>query len=438
MIELVVWTTVGFAATQILMWLGRKIAGANEMARIRADLCSFVETSRRIYSLFPPEYIMTPIGGEIMCNAVDSPAESTKWKDLTEAHVEQVRGGLRLRISQASKEISCPVFRQALEYTQMKPGKMIRSRLVCLLGTELGTLSSERGSLILLSQAVELEHCASLLHDDVVDDSDVRRGIESHRKKFGDKLAVLIGDNLISILVDVLTEIANMQVTRAISQSIESLVVGELLQLISKRGDSSLNYTDRHVEILFPASIIGPVNSDPQLFDLLFLYIRKSFFKTASLFATLCQCTGILALGRDTSGPGLASFGFFFGIAFQIIDDLLDVSDDSDFLMGKPVGGVDMKNGTVTLPVLFACSEKAKLAESERDELKEMIHRRFSLGGDPERTLQLIVKSDAIAMCRKLVNHYLNRCRADLRAACKKETFPAIEQLLVDYEFRTH
>lgn len=434
--ELVVWTTVGFAAMQILMWLRRKIAGANEMARIRADLCAFVEGSRRIYALFPPEYIIAPIEGSIIGAAVESsPAEGTKWMEMTESHVEQVRRGLRLRISQVSKTISSPVFRDALEYTQMKPGKMIRSRLVCILGTELG-VPSGASLMILLSQAVELEHCASLLHDDVVDDSDVRRGIESHRKKFGDKLAVLTGDNLISILVEVLTEIANMQVTRAISQSIESLVVGELLQLISKK-DSALNYTDRHVEILFPASIIGPVISDPQLFDLLFLYMRKSFFKTASLFATLCQCTGILALGRDSSG--LASFGFFFGIAFQIIDDLLDVSDDPDILVGKPVGGVDIRNGTVTLPVLFACAEKAKLAESERKELKEMIHRRFSLGGDPERTLQLILRSDAIALCRKLVNHYLNRCRADLRAAaCKKETFPAIEQLLVDYEFRTH
>ena len=435
MIQLVVWTTVGFAAMQILMWLRRKIAGANEMARIRADLCSFVEGSRRIYALFPPEYIIAPIEGNFISAAVESStAEGTKWMEMTESHVEQVRRGLRLRISQVSKTISTPVFRDALEYTQLKPGKMIRSRLVCLLGTELG-IRSGASLMILLSQAVELEHCASLLHDDVVDDSDVRRGIESHRKKFGDKLAVLTGDNLISILVEVLTEIANMQVTRAISQSIESLVVGELLQLISKK-DSALNYTDRHVEILFPASIIGLVISDPHLFDLLFLYMRKSFFKTASLFATLCQCTGILALGRDSSG--LASFGFFFGIAFQIIDDLLDVSDDSDILVGKPVGGVDIRNGTVTLPVLFACSEKAKLAESERNELKEMIQRRFSLGGDPERTLQLVLKSDATALCRKLVNHYLNRCRADLRAACKKETFPAIEQLLVEYEFRTH
>jgi geranylgeranyl pyrophosphate synthase len=435
MIQLVVWTTVGFAAMQILMWLLRKIAGANEMARIRADLCSFVEGSRRIYALFPPEYIIAPIEGNFISAAVESStAEGTKWMEMTESHVEQVRRGLRLRISEVSKTISSPVFRDALEYTQLKPGKMIRSRLVCLLGTELG-IRSGASLMMLLSQAVELEHCASLLHDDVVDDSDVRRGIESHRKKFGDKLAVLTGDNLISILVEVLTEIANMQVTRAISQSIESLVVGELLQLISKK-DSALNYTDRHVEILFPASIIGLVISDPQLFDLLFLYMRKSFFKTASLFATLCQCTGILALGRDSSG--LASFGFFFGIAFQIIDDLLDVSDDSDILVGKPVGGVDIRNGTVTLPVLFACSEKAKLAESERKELREMIHRRFSLGGDPERTLQLVLKSDAIALCRKLVNHYLNRCRADLRAACKKETFPAIEQLLVEYEFRTH
>lgn len=434
MIELILWTAGGFSVVRTFFWVYRRINGANVMSKIRSDLSSFVEASDKINSLFPPQYVLTiPTISDHAVVPSSPKTGGSDWIMKTEPHVRTVRERLQFRIKIAAE--AAPFFKEALEYTQKKSGKMIRSRLIFLLGD---ALALESESMILLSQVVELEHCASLLHDDVVDDADTRRGVESHRKVFGDRIAVLTGDNLISILVDVLTEIGNMRVTECVSESIQALVVGELLQLVSKQ--DSFNYTDAHKAIFFPFHVCGDLSLNPDLLNRMYLYIRKSYFKTASLFATLSESCGILSLKEcEKSSKSLASFGFFFGLAFQIIDDILDVEDLSEegsAEVGKPVGGSDIRNGTVTLPVLFACVQKANLTDSERSEMLKMVKRRFSLGGDPERTLQLLVKSDAIQMCRKIVYHYLNRCRSDLRTIFRNKPLPALEQLLIEYEFR--
>ena len=417
MIEVCLWTAAGFAVVHCAFWLRKKVYGANEMSKVLSDLIRFVESDLRIASLFPPKYIRA------IPNQRASLADSgQEWIDQTESHVDAVREGLRRRIEEAGT--IAPSFKEALEYTQAKSGKMIRSRLIKLLFDPLKSKNEGESSekIKLLSQVVELEHCASLLHDDVVDDSDVRRGLESHRKVFGDRMAVLTGDFMISLLVDVLTEIGDMQVTKVISGSIESLVIGELLQLTS--GRETLHYADTDREILFPQSVCGDMTHEPDLMNRMLLYMRKSYFKTSALFSAFSECVGLIAKEEGKTVESLSSFGFFFGLAFKIVDDLLDVDLDPLSDAGKTVGGADLRNGTVTLPILFACVENS--------EMKTMLKRRFALGGDQERALQLLVKSDAIQKCRKLVKHYFNRCRADLGTVS-----PAMDKLLLDYEFRT-
>ena len=412
--EGILYCLLGLVVGYVWLTLSKKVTGMNEFSRIKNDLKKFVSNDKRIQSLFPPEYVCS-------AGAVDeTPFSSSNWLDVSEGRVAEIKTSLERRIEKAALESRD--FADAMRYAFKKPGKMIRSRLVILLGDIL-QVDSEK--LVLLAQAVELEHCASLLHDDVVDDADMRRGIESHRKKFGDRVAVLTGDNLISILVDVLTDIGDMRVTETVSSSIEALVIGELIQLMGSLQEGG------NLDHIFPINI-----RSNEVGNLIYIYLRKSFFKTASLFACLSRCVGLLADKQlePLAIAKLTSFGFFFGLAFQLVDDLLDLTEtaDDELVVGKPVGGCDVRNGTITLPILLAADEG--LGPTEQQELLKMIKRRFKLGGDVERVFALIQKSGAIDRSRKIVSYFLNRARADLRSVVNDTH--VIEGLLRDYESR--
>jgi geranylgeranyl pyrophosphate synthase len=413
-VEALVWTLLGVVSGYVLVFLRKRLGGMNEMARIKESLSGFVSEDKRIHAMFPPSYLGTV--------EVSAPKYEGDWLSVSAGGAVEVKAEIEKRIEKAA--ILSPEFADALRYAFTKTGKMVRSRLVVLLGDALEV--SDTRKLVLLAQAVELLHCASLLHDDVVDEADMRRGVESLRKKFGDRSAVLTGDKLISLLVDVLTDIGNMDVTATISGSIEALVIGELLQLMAS--DSRVHALD---PILFPQS--ESEGFPPILTGRIMIYLRKSFFKTGSLFAALARCVGLLT-GKDPDR--LASFGFYFGLAFQLVDDLLDLeTDDEDHVIGKPVGGSDIRNGTLTLPVLLA-TRSEKLLPLERIELEKMIKRRFKLGGDAERALVLVAKSDCVEKSKRIVSHYIGRCRAELVHVIGEERMGALDGLLRDFESR--
>ena len=421
-VEMALFTLLGLVAGYTVLVLSRRVNGMNEFSKIKRDLSRFVSRDKRLHALFPPQYVSIR-KEEVVFN---SQPVTASWQSVSEARLVEVKAGLESRIERAA--LAAPSFAAALRYAFAKSGKMIRSRIVLLLGTCLDI--SDWPSLVLLAQAVELEHCASLLHDDVVDDADTRRGIESHRKRFGDRTAVLTGDNLISLLVDALTDIGNMKVTETISGSIEALVIGELVQLMHTSSDVQQDLKDERLTQLVPAQ-----TTDPFLVSQMFVYLRKSFFKTASLFAALARCVGIIGNLDNKAIDSLGSFGFFFGLAFQLVDDILDVEPSCEDELGKPSGGSDVKNGTITLPVLLAAD--SALPDSERTELVKMIRRRFKLGGDVERTLALLGKSNAVERAREMVSLYLGRARADLLDALReKKRIEVIDGLLRDYGSR--
>lgn len=433
----------GYACIYSIQWLSRRVVGYNEFTKIRIDLMRFVENSQRIKSLFPPSYIH-PVEGIVIpsfpnsrrssVESIRSSSRPTKssWLQFTEEGLAEVKLGLTSRIGTAAEK--SPQFAEALKYTLVKSGKMVRSRLIILLARALNLDDSEKWNQIInLSQVVELEHAASLLHDDVVDDADTRRGVAAHRRVFGDRAAVLTGDSLISILVEALTEIGNMEITESVSHSIEALVIGELLQLIAKPMDSE-TYGDG----LFPESLFSEQKISQDDLGRIHLYIRKSYFKTASLFACATSCVGRVAGSPKQQVFDLAAFGFYFGVAFQLIDDVLDLDlDNVDTVeVGKPVGGSDIRNGTVTIPVLLACIDDKALIESERSELRRMVRRRFGLGGDCERTIELLVKSNGVSESRRLISYYLELARYHLNQIQPLGDREIIEGLLRDYQFR--
>ena len=213
-----------------------------------------------------------------------------------------------------------PLLRVALEHLLNRQGKMMRPMLVLLAAKFVGEVNER-----VLHAAVSLEllHTASLVHDDVVDESDRRRGQKSVNALLDNKTAVLVGDFLLSKALYHAAATGSNRVVTWVSELGQTLADGELLQL------ANLDISDISEENYFEV-------------------ISK---KTASLFATCAKAGALLAGGGEEVVSELEDFGQKVGICFQMRDDLLDFDNQHD--IGKPAGN-DMKEGKLTLPVIHA------------------------------------------------------------------------------------
>jgi octaprenyl-diphosphate synthase len=185
-----------------------------------------------------------------------------------------------------------------------------------------------------MAVVIELIHTATLLHDDVVDNSSIRRGNETANELWGNAPSVLVGDFLYSRAFEIMVEPNSMQIMKILSKATNQISEGEVLQL--------LNIKNANV-------------SQSEYFEV----IER---KTACLFKAACQIAGILAESNKNVINGLGSFGMHLGNAFQIIDDTLDYESNSS-VIGKEVGD-DLSEGKVTLPMIYAL-ENTKGSEKE-------------------------------------------------------------------------
>ena len=230
-----------------------------------------------------------------------------------------------------------------------------------------------------LAAIVEMIHTASLIHDDVLDAADTRRGGTAVHKLFNNKAAVLSGDFLLARAAVALAQLGDDQVVREMSKSLEALVQGELMQLKSSEEERlSLEY-----------------------------YLTKSYCKTASLMAFSCKSAALLSGHALESETTIAAekFGYHFGLAFQVIDDLLDFTGTSDTL-GKP-GLQDMSLGLSTAPVLYAADE--------HPELRALITRKFANEGDVQRACEMVLASSGLQHTKKLATFH---AQAAVDACC--------------------
>ena len=174
-----------------------------------------------------------------------------------------------------------------------------------------------------VAAAIEFIHTATLLHDDVVDDSKLRRGLATANEIFGNKASVLVGDFLLSQAFQMTVKEGNLRVLEVLADASSIISKGEVMQLMTER--------------------------DPETIVADYLYVISS--KTAALFAAACELGGIVAENKEAAGK-LREFGQHLGIAFQLTDDVLDYSADQEKL-GKTVGD-DFREGKITLPVILA------------------------------------------------------------------------------------
>ena len=231
--------------------------------------------------------------------------------------------------SRYSSLFSCPnpAVDLLLKFLLQRNGKMMRPVLVMLVAKSFGNL---KDSIYHLASAVELVHQGSLIHDDVVDESETRRGKSSANAAFDNRLAVLLGDYIVSKSLQEVVATQNLDCVNAISTLIGTLSEGEITQL------DVLNSTTLSEQAYF--EIISG--------------------KTASLFSACTSLSAILSGASDKQVEAFRTYGNIAGLCFQIMDDILDYHDSKE--TGKPSGN-DLKEGKFTLPAIYA------LTHSDRD-----------------------------------------------------------------------
>lgn len=277
-----------------------------------------------------------------------------------------------------------PLVENIGRYIVKAGGKRMRPVLV-LLAARSGNLQSEQH--IPMASVIELIHTATLLHDDVVDMSTLRRGRPTVNAEWNNPSSVLVGDFLYSRAFQILVQIGNTAIMEIIADTTNKIAEGEVLQLIARNNpDSSEN---SYMEV-----------------------IRS---KTAILFQAAAQCGAILGGAGPTTETGLKNFGMHLGIAFQLIDDALDYDGDTTEL-GKNIGD-DLTEGKPTLPLIHAI-------EHSSNAQVELIRQSLQSESVSEQMLmdvvQIVRDSGALDYTRKMAQE-----QAQAAASCLESVPPS-------------
>ena len=259
------------------------------------------------------------------------------------------------------------------EYHLKTGGKRLRA----LLTLESAKLCKyiKGGRDINLAACVELIHAATLMHDDVIDNSDIRRGKKTLNSLWGNQSSILLGDYLLSRCFEMMVEDGNLEILRLLSSTSSEIAQGEVLQLQHKGEVDILEET----------------------------YLKIISSKTASLFAAATKVGAILA-GKDLKyKEALEFYGKNLGLTFQIADDALDYNSELKFF-GKKIGN-DFFEGKVTLPIILLYQ---KISTSEKNEIKKFFIKNKRNDYDFKYILNLIKKNDIINDCYKKAEHFIN------------------------------
>ncbi|AVQ99234.1 heptaprenyl diphosphate synthase component II [Oceanobacillus iheyensis] len=251
-------------------------------------------------------------------------------------------------------------------------GKRIRPVFVILSG-QLGRYQPDRVKTVAVS--LELIHMATLVHDDVIDDASLRRGQPTIRELYGNRVAMYTGDYILARALEEITQIEDTPVHQLLSRTIVEVCVGEIEQIKDK------------------------YNWDQGLRD----YLRRIKRKTALLIATSCQLGALVSDLTEAQANKLYKYGYYIGMSYQIIDDILDFTSTEKEL-GKPSGS-DLLQGNITLPVLYAMKDK-KFASV----LKSAIQANDTLDEEQLGNILYALKNtDAIEQSYQLSELYLQK-----------------------------
>ena len=248
-------------------------------------------------------------------------------------------------------------------------GKRIRPILTLAMAAQLNDFSRNP---TLLAAAVEFIHTATLLHDDVVDESDYRRGIKTANVVWGNGACVLAGDFLFAQSFDLMVETKSIEALSVLAKASCKITQGEFLQMQISN------------------------NPDTKLDD----YYKVIGGKTAELFGAACQSGTIIANGNKKQIKASYDYGYNIGIAFQIIDDVMDFTEEKK-TTGKNIGD-DFKSGKTTLPVILAWNESDKKEKDFWIRTLKMLNQKKS---DLQKAKEIINKYKIISKCKEIASH---------------------------------
>lgn len=293
------------------------------------------------------------------------------FEDLVKSELELVDKVIRKDLGS-----QVPLINTVGEYIISAGGKRIRPLLAVMCGRMLGN-SSEL--IYKMAAMIEYIHTATLLHDDVVDESGLRRGRATANAVFGNAASVLVGDFIYTRAFQLMVESNSLKVLKIMADSTNVISEGEVLQLLNI-GRSDLTEVE---------------------------YFKVIESKTARLFEAGARVAAIVSGATVEVEDKLADYAICLGTAFQIVDDILDYNSSSE-VMGKNVGD-DLLEGKVTLPLIFLLAtgdENTKsLITAAIDKPKE---------ADIAKIVNLVVTSDSLDYCRKLAHDYVSRAKSAL------------------------
>ena len=268
-----------------------------------------------------------------------------------------------------------PLIHEIASYLILSGGKRLRPLLTSCSFRLFEKNTIENINHIGLAAAVEFIHAATLLHDDVIDESKKRRGNLSVNEVWGNKTSVLVGDFLFSRAFQLMAKYGNTAVLKLLSDTSVTISEGEMLELSNDKDPT--------------------INED--------IYYDVINGKTASLFSAACQVGGMSAQGSDKEVEYLKSFGANFGMSFQLIDDAIDYSS-SNITLGKNIGD-DFKEGKITLPIILAYLRSNK---TEKEFWKKTIVHLKQEKDDFHHAINIIKKYDCIADTIDRARHFAN------------------------------
>jgi octaprenyl-diphosphate synthase len=260
------------------------------------------------------------------------PSSSPTELSIVEKDMRQVDQVIAQRLASG-----VPLVSSVSQYIIAAGGKRLRPALLLLCCGALGFRGEQRFN---LAAVVEFIHTATLLHDDVVDESELRRGMATANARFGNPASVLVGDFLYSRAFQMMVEAQNMRIMQVLADSTNVIAEGEVMQLMNM-----------HNALLDEAG---------------YLHVIRS--KTAKLFEASARVGAILSNASTEQEAACAEYGQSMGTAFQVIDDVLDYTGDAS-LMGKNIGD-DLREGKTTLPLIAAMQRGS---QQERDTIAQAI-----------------------------------------------------------------
>ena len=284
-----------------------------------------------------------------------------------------------------------PLVAQVSQYIIAAGGKRLRPALLLLMCGALGHHGPQR---LTIAAVVEFIHTATLLHDDVVDESTLRRGRSTANEVFGNPASVLVGDFLYSRAFQMMVEVGDMRILQTLAEATNVIAEGEVLQLMNMH---DANLTEEG-------------------------YLRVIRSKTAKLFEASARLAALLAQSSGPVEQHCAEYGQALGTAFQVIDDVLDYDGDA-LEMGKNLGD-DLREGKVTLPLIVAMQRGT---EAERSTIRQAIQN--SGTGQMTQIIAIVQRTGALEATREAAAAEALRALNALQTLPRNLYSDALEQL---------